>query len=137
MSPARALRTHATRRFTGRSKYGAVPTLSHGIRFHSKAEARRYDELLLLARAGEITDLKCQPSFALMAAIVEGGLMNINEGRVTGMRIVGEFRADFSYRERGQLVVEDVKGMRTLALAAWKIRHMKAQYDVTVREIRR
>lgn len=124
-------------RLAPRSKYGAIRTEVDGIRFASKAEARRWSELRVLERVGEITDLKRQPSFALMAAIVEGGLTNINEGRVTGMRIVGEFRADFSYRERGQLVVEDVKGMRTLALAAWKIRHMKAQYGVEVREIRR
>jgi Protein of unknown function (DUF1064). len=120
-----------------RSKYGAKRTTVDGIVFHSAAESRRYAELRLLERAGQITDLKRQPSFALMAAIVVGGLDNINEGRVTGMRIVGEYRADFSYRERGQLVVEDVKGMQTLPLAAWKIRHMKAQYGITVREIRR
>lgn len=129
MSPARALRTRATLRFSGRSKYGAVPTLSHGIRFHSAAEARRYDELLLLARAGEITDLKLQPRFTLDVAGFGGAEAWVK---------IGDYVADFSYTERdGEEVVEDVKGMRSLPLAKWKQKHLSAQYGIQVREIRR
>ena len=48
-----------------RPKYRAVPTVIDGIRFASKAEARRYGELRLLEQAGEIRDLVRQPRFAL------------------------------------------------------------------------
>ncbi len=44
------------------TKYRAQPTIVDGIRFHSKGEARRYQELRLLERAGEITNLELQPA---------------------------------------------------------------------------
>lgn len=128
MSPARALRLGTKRALLQRSKYGAVPTLSHGIRFHSAAEARRYDELLLLARAGEITDLVVQPRFPLYV---------YEFGHLAEPVKIGEYVADYGYIERdGEEVVEDVKGMRSLPLALWKMKHLKAQYGITVREIR-
>jgi hypothetical protein len=46
-----------------KSKYAAIPTIVDGIRFASKKEARRYTELKLLERAGEITCLELQPKF--------------------------------------------------------------------------
>lgn len=39
-------------------KYHAKPTTVDGIRFASKAEARRYSELRLLEKAGEIKNLE-------------------------------------------------------------------------------
>lgn len=128
MSPARALRPGTKRALANRSKYGAVPTLSHGIRFASKAEARRYDELLLLARAGEITKLTLQPRFELHVAGFGGPEYAIK---------IGDYVGDFAYTERdGEEVVEDVKGMRSLPLAKWKQKHLAAQYGVVVREVR-
>ena len=44
------------RRRTTQSKYHAVPTTIDNIRFASKAEARRYRELRLLEKAGEIAN---------------------------------------------------------------------------------
>jgi hypothetical protein len=83
----------------GRSKYRAVPTFVDGIRFHSKKEAARYQELLLAQHAGDILDLELQPAFKLY---VEG-------------KLIGTYRADFKYRdvELGREVVEDVKGFKT------------------------
>ena len=40
------------------SKYHSVKTVVNGIVFDSKKEAKRYYELLLLEKAGEIHDLK-------------------------------------------------------------------------------
>lgn len=96
------------------SKYHAQPTTRQGIRFASKKEARRYEELMLLLRAGEIRDLKLQPQYTLQESYIapEGD-------RVQAIRYV----ADFSYERRtkpditGQEwwipVVEDVKGQKT------------------------
>lgn len=82
-----------------RSKYGAAPTVIDGFRFASKAEARRYSELLLLQRAGEISELELQPPFPLV---------------VNGVK-VATYIADFRYRCKytDPLIVEDVKGMST------------------------
>lgn len=97
---------------TGRSKYRAVPTVVNGVRFASKKEARRYQDLLLLGMAGEIRNLELQPRFPIT---------------VNGER-VADYVADFRYQEKRNVmcfegvgpiyykwfdVVEDVKGMKT------------------------
>lgn len=122
-----------------RSKYGAVKTTVDGITFHSAKEARRYQELLLLGKAGEIRELELQPRFSLM--------VERNDWRDFFPIHLGEYRADFQYWERerwlvGQpqqaeswkLVVEDVKGFKT-PLYRWKKRHVEAQYGIQIREI--
>lgn len=82
-----------------RHKYGAIPTEVDGVRFASRAEAKRYSELKLLARAKLIENLELQPKFPL---IVNGVL-------------VCTYVADFSYRlpSTGKTVVEDVKSTAT------------------------
>ena len=100
-----------------RSKYGAQPTTVDNIRFDSKREARRYQDLCILKRIGEIDLLTLQPSFPLV---------------VEGVQI-GVYRADFSYvlTKNGELVVEDVKGF-DVPLGRWKRRHAEAQYGVPI-----
>lgn len=107
-----------------RSKYGAVPTTVDGIRFASKLEAKRYGELRLMERAGEIENLKLQPKFPIV---------------VCGVKI-GSYIADFSYDDRqkvgpqgqrGCRVVEDVKGVRT-AIFIMKKKLVEALYPGTV-----
>jgi hypothetical protein len=116
-----------------RSKYHAVATVVDGIRFASKAEARRYGELKLLEKAGEIRSLVLQPQYPLVA---------LNEcGDATP---VGRYVADFAYErflwpgrsKECDTVVEDVKGVIT-ALARWKIKHVKAQYGIDVQIVKR
>ena len=48
------------------SKYGAIKTVLDGIKFDSKAEARRWAELRLLERAGQIHDLQRQVKLELV-----------------------------------------------------------------------
>lgn len=55
-----------------RSKYNAVKTIIDGIKFDSKAEARRYSELKLLERSGLISKLKLQPRYNLMPSYTNG-----------------------------------------------------------------
>ena len=107
-----------------RSKYGAVRTTIDGITFASKAEARRYAELLLLARAGEIRGLELQPRFEL--SVFGYG----NDTRI------GDYVADFQYQRgpKGVLVIEDVKGVKT-ALYRWKKKHVEAQYNIRITEV--
>lgn len=93
------------------NKFNARKTELDGIVFDSKRESERYLELILLVRAGEISDLKFQPSFQLLPAFEYHGK------KVRGMK----YTADFQYQEDGKTVIEDVKGMKTKAFGLrWK-----------------
>ena len=86
------------------SKYHNVKTVFQSIKFDSKAEARRFQELTLLQKAGEINNLKCQPSFILLDPFTHK-----QHGKIRGVT----YRADFSYADKeGKDHVEDVKGGR-------------------------
>jgi len=76
------------------SKYRNVPTDVDGIRFASKREARRWRELRLLLKAGEIQGLARQVQFMLPGGIV--------------------YVADFLYLVSGSAwTIEDAKGVMT------------------------
>lgn len=121
-----------------RHKYGAQATTVDGIRFSSKAEARRYGELCLLLRAGQIEALEVQPVFILQAPIMTGTVRGALDATAGGLRFVGRYIADFRYYqlEPPSWVVEDVKGVKT-PLYRWKKKHMEAQYGITITEIGR
>lgn len=78
-------------------KYRAQPTVVDGIRFASKRESERYAQLKLLEKAGDITHLLLQPKFPIT---------------VNGI-VVCKYVADFSYRRRPNVIIEDVKGFKT------------------------
>lgn len=71
--------------------------------FDSVLEARRYKQLALLERAGEIKNLKLQVPFLLQESFRKNGK--------TYRKI--EYIADFVYEEKGQTIVEDTKGIKT------------------------
>jgi len=87
-----------------RSKFGNVITHVDGHKFDSKAEARRYQQLILLQRAGVISGLELQPPFELQAKF---------RGADGKMVRAITYIADFQYNENGRVVVEDVKGKLT------------------------
>lgn len=104
-----------------KNKFGAVPVIVDGVRFASRAEAKRHAYLQVMQRAGLISDLKLQPRFALV---------------VNGIK-VGTYVADFSYvdKERGH-VVEDVKSPATRTnVFLLKKRLMLACHGIDVSEI--
>ena len=123
------------------TKYRNVKTTVDGITFDSAKEARRWTELLMLAKAGDVRNLQRQYNFALCAPVIEGGFKDINTGQIVGRRVIGTYRADFVYEQsdRGyggivwRFVVEDVKGVRT-DMYLWKKRHFEAQYGITILE---
>lgn len=127
-----------------RSKYGAVKTTVDGIVFDSAKEARRYQELRLRQKAGDVRRLRCQPRYALCALVVDGAdVRNVNAGEIANRRFpIAEYVADFEYDEsdRGyggvtwRVVVEDVKGVKTAAYKLKK-RLFEAQYGITIREL--
>ena len=102
----------------GESKYHAKETVVDGIRFDSAGEARRYSELKLLLRSGEISDLRRQVPFVLIPTQREpptvGPRGGVRVGKCIEQSVV--YYADFVYRTRsGETVVEDTKGVRTEA----------------------
>ena len=113
-------------------KYRNKPVTVDGIRFASKAEARRYSELKLLEKAGQITDLELQPKFTLHVLGPYGGALVGSE-----LLAIGKYIADFRYLEGAQDVVEDVKsGPTETALFKWKRKHFEAEYGIKLRVIK-
>lgn len=101
--------------YTNKSKYGANKATVDGITFDSMKEARRYSQLKLLERAGEISDLQLQVKFELIPTQFEEVEVNgkIRHGKCVERSIC--YYADFVYTDNstGETVVEDAKGMRT------------------------
>jgi hypothetical protein len=93
-------------RWSKNSKYGSKKTLYDGITFDSGMEARRYSELRLLEKAGEIENLELQPRFILIPK-QKRGKITIRQWSWTG---------DFRYFDKFENceVIEDVKGYETV-----------------------
>ena len=115
------------------SKYHNTPTPRHTddgkeIRFDSKKEAERYDELMILLKAGKISELRLQADFTLQEAYT---LPNGN--RVRAIR----YKADFTYKdESGNLVVEDVKSKATKTRAyGIKKKLMLEKFGIEIQEV--
>jgi len=102
------------------SKYHNRKVLSQNIQFDSCKEMNRYQELLLLERAGEITNIELQVRYDLV---------------VNGHKL-GFYKADFRYEEvaTSTVIVEDVKGVRT-PVYMLKKKLMKALYGIEIIEV--
>lgn len=99
-------------------KYRNEPVEVDGRRFASKKEANRYQDLVLMQRAGEIRDLVCQWRYSL---------------DVSGVHVCF-YVADFVYMNAaGTNIVEDCKGMRT-PLYKLKAKLMFAVYGIKILE---
>jgi hypothetical protein len=110
-----------------RRKYANEPTVVDGVRFDSRAEAKRWVDLQWMLKAGQISDLRRQVPFELVPAQV------LPDGRkIRAMTYI----ADFTYRDKaGALVVEDPKGCGT---AEWGLKRklMLWRHGIWVREIK-
>jgi len=116
------------------------------ISFHSLKEAARYDELVLMLKAGEIDDLRLQPQFTLQESYI-----TTDGERVQAIR----YTADFCYLKRRMIdagialclleeppeyeyvfVVEDVKSKPTRTTEyRMKKKMMMEKYGIMVREV--
>ena len=114
-----------------KAKYRNKPKVLNGIKFDSRKEAKRYQELKLLERAGKIKDLEIQPKFSL----------------IRGVKFTGDKRAkpdlryfaDFAYTdtETGERVVEDVKSAATRKKDSYRNKKhlMKTVLNIDVKEV--
>lgn len=85
-------------------KYGNRKVERDGIVFDSVKECQRYCELKLMQRAGVISDLQLQVPYELIPT-------QRIDGKLAEKAV--NYVADFVYKQNGQTVVEDTKGMRT------------------------
>lgn len=92
------------------NKYRNKKVIVEDYVFDSLQESKRYKELKLLLRAGQISNLELQPHFLLQDSFKKNGK--------TYRKI--EYIADFKYIENGKTIVEDVKGLQT---DVFKIKH--------------
>ena len=102
-------------------KYNNTKIRVDGRLFDSKAEAARWQELQLLERAGEITELERQVEYELIP-------------KQKGER-AAKYVADFRYVDHeGKTVVEDTKGVKT---PVWIIKRklMLRVHGIRVREV--
>lgn len=106
-----------------RNKYRSKKITRDGLTFDSLKEYRRFCDLLLLEKAGAITDLKRQVPFELIPAQYEeiptGEFYKRGDrkGQPKFKRVCIEqsvvYNADFTYTENGKTVVEDTKSSAT------------------------
>ena len=103
-----------------RRKYGNKKIQAGGQVFDSKKEYKRFCELSLLERAGEITNLQRQVPYLLIpeqrapsTEVYKKGSRagQPKPGPVLERRVV--YIADFVYQQNGETVVEDTKGIKT------------------------
>lgn len=107
------------------SKYKSRKVNVNGITFDSKKEAKRYQELVLLERAGRIQNLQRQVKFEL-----------IPSQRIDGKVVerACQYVADFVYQEDGKTIVEDTKGFKTKDYII-KRKLMLSVHGIQVKEI--
>lgn len=106
------------------NKYHNIKTIVGGITFDSKAEAARYQELLLLQKAKVISELELQPKFLLQEGYKDAG----------GKKVQPIYYiADFRYMEKGKIVIEDVKGFvnKTYAIKKKMFEYRHAGLKIT------
>jgi hypothetical protein len=106
-----------------KSKYRAQKVVIDGILFHSKKEGARYQQLKMMEKSGQISNLTLQPSFILAPAVTICGK------KKPALRYV----ADFQYTEAGAVVVEDCKGFRDKVFII-KRHLMMSVLSLTIRE---
>jgi hypothetical protein len=121
---AKCFTGNTSMKYATNSKYNNIKTTtSDGIKHDSKKEARRWMELCLLQRAGEISDLKRQVPFELIP-------------KQEGERAV-KYIADFVYTENGKQVVEDVKSPATKKNPEYVIKRKLMRYihNIKIKQI--
>lgn len=101
------------------------------MHFDSKREARRYMDLWLMQRSGQITNLRTQVKYPLMPK------QERKDG--TKERAI-DYVADFVYEKDGETVAEDSKGFRNTSSATYKVFVMKRKmmlyfHGITVKEV--
>ena len=111
------------------NKYRNQKIYEESYKFDSKLENKRYHQLKLLEKAGEIKNLQLQTRFVLQPKYIKSGKT---------IRAI-EYVADFTYYDirKKKMIVEDTKGMKT-EIYKLKKKIFEYQYpELEIKEIRR
>ena len=115
-------------------KYNAHKCTIGNEAFDSKREARRYSELCLLEKTGQIKNLRRQVKYILLPSqresVIKKGVLK--QGKVIEREVA--YIADFVYEENGQTVVEDAKGFRNPTYIL-KRKMMLYFHNIRIREV--
>jgi len=99
-----------------KSKYGNIKDsrIINGeeVKFDSRKEAKRFDELYVMAKAGLIKELTLQPSYVILDGYE-------HEGKKV---LPIKYNADFRYVEHGFIVVEDVKSSKSSVTDIYRLK---------------
>jgi len=112
--------------------------VADGILFDSIKEKRRYIDLKLLEKAGEISRLERQRSFTIIPSVYfsKNDLrysFDKDDKSYVCVRRSERYVADFVYWENGKLVIEDCKGFKTKEYKRKK-KSMKQVFNITILE---
>lgn len=101
-------------------KYHNSKMVIDGIKFDSRLEAERYEQLKILEHAGVIRGLELQPSFELLPSFKKNGK--------TWRRAV--YKADFRYIlcEDDRMIIEDVKGSTAMITDVFRLKQKLFEY---------
>lgn len=122
------------------SKYKAKKTIVDGITFDSKKESKRYQELKLLEKVGNISNLQTQVKYVLIPSQYEGTgeyyTKGIHKGEEKKRLVEKEvsYYADFVYEQDGQTIVEDAKGVKT-DVYILKRKLMRYIHGIAIKEV--
>ena len=113
-------------------KYHNTKTVADGIKFDSKLEAERYEQLKILERAGVISDLELQPEYELIPSFRKNGK--------TWRKTV--YKADFRYIlcENNIIIIEDVKGSTAVITDVFRLKQKLFEYkypELTIKIVTR
>ena len=119
-----------------KNKFSAQRVEADGIKFDSKLEAKRYDQLKRREQVGEITDLDIHPSWPLRNN--NGIEVRYPPTKPYPGGKLAVFTADFAYVivETERFVIEDCKGVMTKD-AKLRIAIFEALYGLKVDIIRK
>lgn len=103
-----------------KNKYGNQKVELDGHKFDSKKEARRYAELKLMEKAGEIKDLELQKPY-----VIQPSFFDRSGKRQTAIKYV----ADFVYQDKdGNTIIEDVKSPATRKDRVYRLKKKMMAY---------
>ena len=110
-----------------RAKYGNQKVEVDGIKYDSKKEARRAEELEYEERLGEIENLERQKKYELQPGFT------LNGHKIRPITYI----ADFVYEKNGEVVVEDVKSEITRKNQVYKLKKKMMMYvhNIEIKEI--
>lgn len=97
--------------------------------FDSQKEAKRYDQLCLLLKIGQIRDLRLQQTFTL-----QEGYVTAEGDAIRPIFYKADFVYEVKFGDEWERIVEDAKGVKTEGYKLKK-KMMKERYGITIQEV--